>query len=364
MVREKIRNYNLDFIRLFAFFCVVSVHFFLRSGFYDVPVVGKKIFIMICFRNFFMICVPLFISLTGYLMCNKELCFNYYKRILRVLATYLFCSIVYSIFIKFYHDIPFNLYDFFKNLLSYHGTPYAWYIEMYIGLFILIPFLNIIFNNLKNKRECQILLITLIILVSLPCMLNIYKIDELAWWYNPSSDGEYFQIFPSWWVSIYPLLYYFLGAYFRKYYIKVSTKKTIIFLLFVVFISGLFSFYRSYSSSFVIGIWNEYYSLFTFIQSFLVFSLILGLNFKIKNEKVRYFLKKMSDATLGAYLLSRIFDYIFYDKLCASFPVIEDRFIYAPIIIICIFFLSLLLSVIVNFIHDIIVKFFGYLISR
>lgn len=311
-----------------------------------------------------MICVPLFITLTGYLMCNKKLCIDYYKRIVKILTTYLLCSIIYSIFIRYYLNSSFSFYDFFKDLLSYRGTPYAWYVEMYIGLFILIPFLNLIFNNLKSKNECQILLFSLIVLVSFPCMFNIYKIDEIGWWFNPASDSQYFKVFPSWWVSIYPLLYYFLGAYFRNYFSKVKTKNIIMMLLFVVFISGLFSFYRSYSSAFVTGIWNEYYSLFTFILTFLVFSLILGFNFKIRSERVKYILKKLSDATFGAYLLSRIFDYIFYDKLCLIFPIIEDRFIYAPIIVVCIFFLSLLLSVVVNFIQDIIVRLFKYLINR
>ena len=67
------RNYNVDIIRIFAFFCVVAVHFFLKSGFYDISVGGKKMFIMSIFRIFFIIYVPLFITLMGYLMCNNVL---------------------------------------------------------------------------------------------------------------------------------------------------------------------------------------------------------------------------------------------------------------------------------------------------
>lgn len=52
---------------------MLSVHYFMRSGFYGAPVIGIRICFMTIFRNFFMICVPLFMVLTGYLMAYKKL---------------------------------------------------------------------------------------------------------------------------------------------------------------------------------------------------------------------------------------------------------------------------------------------------
>lgn len=42
----KERNYNLDLIRCVAVIFVISVHFFLNSGFYDIICVGKRMLIM------------------------------------------------------------------------------------------------------------------------------------------------------------------------------------------------------------------------------------------------------------------------------------------------------------------------------
>lgn len=39
---KKSRNINLDLIRCLAVFSVISVHFFLNTGFYDEEVIGKK----------------------------------------------------------------------------------------------------------------------------------------------------------------------------------------------------------------------------------------------------------------------------------------------------------------------------------
>ena len=77
-----VRDYRLDIIRIFSLFCVIAVHFFLNSGFYDEIVVEKRMYIMSIFRSFFIICVPMFIMLTGYLVNGKTLSKKYYKGII------------------------------------------------------------------------------------------------------------------------------------------------------------------------------------------------------------------------------------------------------------------------------------------
>lgn len=69
----KKRNINLDIIRSIAVFSVLSVHFFLNNGFYTEIIKGKRMFVMFTMRTAFMICVPLFAILTGYLMNKKIL---------------------------------------------------------------------------------------------------------------------------------------------------------------------------------------------------------------------------------------------------------------------------------------------------
>ena len=78
------RNPAADIIRILAFFLVVSVHFFLNNGFYSYIVEGKRMYIMTLMRSFCIICVPLFLTLSGYLLRRKQLEKNYYKRINRV----------------------------------------------------------------------------------------------------------------------------------------------------------------------------------------------------------------------------------------------------------------------------------------
>ena len=82
-----------DLIRILAFVFVVSVHFFLNNGFYSQTVAGKRMFIMVLMRSLFMICVPLFITLSGYLLRKKKLEKSYYKRIVKIIITYILASL-------------------------------------------------------------------------------------------------------------------------------------------------------------------------------------------------------------------------------------------------------------------------------
>ena len=243
MQKENVRDVKLDIIRIFSLFCVISVHFFLNTGFYDANITGNKMLLMVCIRNFFMICVPMFIILTGYLMNTKKISVKYYKGILKVIVTYILFLIIYIIFRKLYLGDNVGIFDLISNILSYIGLPNAWYVEMYIGLFMLIPFLNLICNNLENKKQFRLLLITLFLLVSVPGILNIYKFNDINWWIKPSLSDSYLKIFPSWWSAIYPILYYFLGAYIYKYKkeIKLKISHSIFLLILVVIINGLFS---------------------------------------------------------------------------------------------------------------------------
>ena len=79
------RNPALDVIRCVACFGVVAVHFLLKSGFYGEPVAGGRMIAMVFYRAAFMYCVPLFMILSGYLLCRKKLEWGFYKRIGKVL---------------------------------------------------------------------------------------------------------------------------------------------------------------------------------------------------------------------------------------------------------------------------------------
>lgn len=153
---------------------------------------------MSAMRLSFMTCVPLFLLLTGYLMNHKQLGRHYYRGILHTLGIYGIISLFSVLYKILFLGKKAN---FIVETLNYTGSQYAWYIEMYLGLFVLIPFLNVLWHGLESKKSKQTLLFTVFILVTVPSMSNIFGI----------------KIMPEWWVNIWPLLYYFTGCYIEQY---------------------------------------------------------------------------------------------------------------------------------------------------
>ena len=119
------RDISADIIRCLAFFFVVSVHFFLNNGFYGQPVVGTRMYIMTLMRSFFIICVPLFLMLSGYLLRKKQLEKRYYKRIGKIVVTYILASLlcVADSVVCLKQDVTGKSVLF--NLLNFSAAPYS-----------------------------------------------------------------------------------------------------------------------------------------------------------------------------------------------------------------------------------------------
>lgn len=365
---EKInkRNTALDIIRIVALFCVVSVHFFLNNGFYLQPVLGERMYIMTVMRTGFMICVPLFMILTGYLMNKKKLSKQYYFGLVKTLAIYVLASIACFLFRFFYLKHPFTISKFFLSILDFSLDGYSWYIEMYIGLFLLIPFLNLIYHNLEDKKQKKTLLITMLFLTSIPSITNIFNFKEpfgFRTFFN-NNALEVSKILPFRWSGIYPITYYFIGCYLKEYKLNLKWWLSILFLIINVVFFGTFNYLVNRNDTFYWGIYQDYGALPNVISAVLVFNFIANINFNTLPLTLRKFLAKISDCCLGGYLVSYIFDNTFYPILIDKVEPMTMRLNYYIVIVPFIFICSVSLSYILNMIYKIISKLFYFIKSK
>lgn len=395
------RNSSLDVIRIVAVYTVLSVHFFLHNGFYSEPISGygpieglinffttgdytalhgPQMFIMVMMRTLFGVCVPLFMILTGYLMSKKTLSRSYYKGIRKTLIIFVLATIACMIF-KSVHRVPeareafynFNLeamfsaiknsgeYTWDKFLLKtfdFTGADYSWYIEMYIGLFLIAPFLNLAYNKLKNQRQKQVLVFTFIFLTTIPSVFNIFNFETATWWTTPTESDSFQKFIPSFWMGIYPITYYFTGAYLREYGMKLRTRSVAGLFAASLFLFTCFNWFRSYGGGFKTGTYNYWYGFTPFVLSVLLFVMLSRIKSENWNLKVKYALCQVSDAALGIYLLSFIFDSLIYEVLCTNVPVMVDRLPYYFITVPLCFVLSALLSFLLNLLEKVIVKLY------
>ena len=340
----KERNPAVDIIRCLALFFVVSVHFMLNNGFYKQTVDGGEMFIMTLMRSLFIICVPLFLTLSGYLLRKKELTKRYFKRIFPILLTYVLTSIVCMLYSLLFNHEELSFGEAIMKILNFTGAPYSWYIKVYVRLFLLIPFLNILYNRLPSQKWKLGLISISLLICSAPSIEDILDFSFIFG--GPAIKSA--RIIPVWISYAYPVSYYFVGCYFSEYKIKLRKSLNLLAIAVFVAIFALYSFWRSHNSTFISGTWGEYPSIFSAILSILVFNFIISFNYENFPKKLSYCFMKLSGLCLGAYLVSYIFDSLFYPILIRKVPVMTQRLWFYLIIVPIVYVTSLALSYVLS----------------
>ena len=141
----KKRKIQIDIIKTLAVFLVILVHFYLKNGFYDLDYHSKIMKISLLLRNFGMVCVPLFIMTTGYLLRDKEYSKKYFKGILKVYLIAVSIIILSAIYDSISKYTPENVNIsmpklIVKSIISFGYS--AWYIYIYVGLALIAPILR------------------------------------------------------------------------------------------------------------------------------------------------------------------------------------------------------------------------------
>ena len=350
---EKLQNRNpaMDILRIVAVLCVISIHFFYHTGYYNTTADNVPMYFATVLRTLFSVCVPLFMILSGFLLCNKTLKKGYYSGIRKTIIVYILVAIACIIYKSCNGSYTLTTLTFFTGIFDFTGANYSWYIEMYIGLFLIVPFLNIIYKNLDSRKQKNILLITLIAITILPSLFNAFKFDSYEWWANPAADTDTQKLMPSWWVGIYPITYYFTGCYIREYGTKIKNVFLIIALVIAIFGFGTFNFYRCYGSTFTTANYVYWYGIEPYVMSVLIFLIISKLKLENINVKAKFVLWKISDLVLGTYLVSFIFDSIYYyEILNINTPDFYARFPFMPLMVLWVFVSALISSGIINLI--------------
>ncbi|MEO1772993.1 acyltransferase family protein [Candidatus Enterococcus ferrettii] len=295
----KERNYSIDYVKLVACISVIAVHFRLNLiELIPLDTFGPTTsFSLAVIYQFFITCVPLFLISTGFLTYGKSYSISYYKRIMKFFSLYVLCSLVTYFVMNRYFGKVLPILDIVKAIEFYNLIPYSWYIEMYLGFALIIPFLGLLMERV-DKNEAFYFLVTLLFLVSLPLLINS----------NPKLNS-YIHL-PASWTSLFPFVYYVIGAIIKKYYQEIKLKSSqVTFLMGIYFLVIMLGIYINYinATPMVGGAEGGYGSLIIVVQSTSLFLLISHF-FKSKNS----FVAHISKLTLPIYLMSYLVDQIVY----------------------------------------------------
>lgn len=292
----KNRESGLDIVRTVACIFVVAVHFYLNCGYYNEPLVGMRMYVMTFARWLFVSCVPLFFMLTGYLKINKKADYNHYHALIGLFISYVLISVAKMFLYNHLWGKVYGLKDMFKNLGNYQ---IAWYMGMYLCLFLLIPFLNRMWNALDN-REVNILIATLVFLCAVYPVFN--------------------YIAPYYFIGLYPVMYYFIGAAIRKWKPKLNK---VVLLLITCAVCALEAFISIRFTSTGLFDWTvistadgTYGTIFIAITSTCIFLLLYDV--QIKGKIISGIMSAVSRVSFEIYLFAGAYDAIVFQYLKRS----------------------------------------------
>ena len=342
----KERKLNIDLLKCIAIVFVVGVHFFLHTNYYGQSFTFKSIFLSSFIWMILMTCVPLFIMTTGYLMKDKTYSEDYFIKLLPVIGIYALTAAVYTFFDMRVVNEEY-LGKLFENIFSF--SHYAWYVNLYIGLYMLIPFLNAGFNSLTSRKNQVVVLGILVLFTIVPPTLSLLNNNEQNFMILP-------HIIPDYWKGLWPITYYLLGAFLASSK-KKSSFKELVFVIFILDILSVFGLAAISETTFGI----EYTVLPVFLLSSLIFYSVIHLKVSIKNEWLQRVVLFISKNTLPIYLLSVIGDYYWYPKMVEKWGDFTNLFLRFPLIVIFLLIQAILMTFILNtllkFIKTIILKF-------
>lgn len=201
---KKDRIIGLDIIRALAILLVVITHMFNYTGILSTDIHSFNWAISDVMHYVSMMCVPLFLLLTGYLQRNRKPDKKHYVSIVPLLITYIVIQVLNVLLEVRLFNNGSGFLPLFTGIFDYtYG--YAWYVEMYICLFMLIPFINILFHALDQKKQKN-LLIVMMGATMIPALVRGFRIG-----------GAEYNILPDFLENMYVVTYYLLGAYIGEH---------------------------------------------------------------------------------------------------------------------------------------------------
>ncbi len=318
------RQSGIDLLRITGMFFVIGVHQFLYNRFYYEPQEGFWMWSADVWRWLFFCCNGIFMMLSGYLRCNKTDFRDCYRGLVPVLLGYtLCCAIIFPVqYLLGEHLTPIG---WFERFITFGN--YAWYIEMYIGLVLISPLINLGLKQMDNK--------------TLGRFANIMVFVTSAHYLTA------LDLIPNYWSSLYPVTYYVLGAAIRRIQPKVKPWQGLGLALLVCMglaTSSILTTDEGFSKGFTQG-YGGIWTMFTAAGVFLAL-------YRVKVGKgTGKALAWLSGGAFEGYLLSKIFDLWTY-PLVRQWHTPDKFWLVFLVITVPTFLCSLLLGKLVSMLAD------------
>ncbi|MBQ8216956.1 MAG: acyltransferase family protein, partial [Oscillospiraceae bacterium] len=297
LIRQKKREYEpgVDILRVLVLVMVFILHYYFENGFYFQPVSSPAMFFHSLLRTVTVCSVPLFLILTGYLRCAQQYRKGYYRSLLPLLCSYIFVSLLCGLFIMAFEERQLALSDWVKGITGFEFAEYGWYVNMYIGLFLLSPLVNKLWNALESRENHQ----KLIALVFAVAVLS-------------SSVNGIYPLLPDFWNCLWPFAYYLSGCYIKSYRPKLAFLRGLGLILACAGAITALNIATGGVESFNKGYMPDYDEFPCVLLSLLIFCTFYHLD--CKSEKAASLFRSLAPHVFTMILVSIIFNTLFFPQ--------------------------------------------------
>jgi len=289
-----------DILKVISLIAVVLMHIIGNTiNTFGLNGISKNIYNIICNLCYF--AVPIFIMVSGGLFLNpdkKITIVNILKKyVLRIVTCLIIFGMFYSMLEIFFNTRIINIsliINSLKNIIIGNLWAHMWYLYLILGLYLLTPIFRIISKNCTKKEYDYFLIILFVFTIIINDISTILKTNIS---FNILITSPY-------------IFLYFLGDYLSRY--QLSKK--------IIYINCIFSI-----GSIIIIVLNNLFELFDssyitytcFISFNITFSIFIYLKNKQTkiNNKLKSIIIKISECTLGIYLIHQFIINIIYKML-------------------------------------------------
>ena len=287
------RNYGIDLLRIIAMFFICIIHLIEWGGILEKVDKGTINYYLINMVNVVIVCaVNCYALISGYVGINSK--FKPSNLAYLWIQTAFYLIILFTIF-KIFDPSTVKFKWILKSFFPVTAG-YYWYFIAYFGLFMFIPLLNFLVNNLSQKILCLSIISILITFTGL-CFYQYIVFFSLNYGFS----------------VLWLMILYLVGGYMARYKPLKSIKRItcmgiLIILIIIMCITKFFS--KNFSEKI-----TDYISPTVLLFSIIMLEIFSRIKFKNKPSLIAFF----SPLTFGVYLI--------HEHECVRQSFIMDKFV-------------------------------------
>lgn len=276
MDRNVERNYGIDALKVIITFFIIVMHLINCGIGEKIDVSNPNYYLVWFIESITYVSVNCYGLISGYLNVNKDF---KVKKIIKLWLIVFFYTFGFTLLFQIFKGEVVSIKLWVKAFIPFISN-YYWYFTAYFVLYLLMPFLNFLMNNIKKNDLSKLVIILIIVFSLIPTLRG----------YDLFLTGHGFSVL---WLTI----LYIIGGYI-KLYVNDFNKKRVIILNFICIFLTVFSKYvvdLIFNGRVNFNLY-DYTSITVLIESICLFVLFMNL------RKINVF-SFLSKFTFGIYII-------------------------------------------------------------